>query len=355
MKLIKPSFEIYDSDPSLKGIFRAIEKAGRTCYKSVGTRYFKVKNEPKNEKLIEELKKNPEVKCVAGPFFDNAYYVSIPNKFITSYPKLEESWEEDYNDCAYYENLTAEPFVKSLMKNGHGAMLEHGTVYLKISYTSSFTDDNYLNARDSIAFFSRNKYSKVVEKTEDPSRVDNYITTNYRVIWENQREQDLKYLCEPTEFHEKRVTVRFTCNRQISHEFVRHRVFSFGQESTRYCNYTKNKFGEELTFINPCWLTTEELPNKNNIKELKAKTEVLHYFQNVENSYFKLIEFGWLPQQAATILPNALKTELVMTGFIKDWKHFFDLRALGTTGAPHPQAKELALPLYEEFKKRELI
>jgi len=105
-----------------------------------------------------------------------------------------------------------------------------------------------------------------------------------------------------------------------------------------YCNYTKGKFGSELTFIDPCW----GQDSTDNIILLET-------LENIERNYFSLIKEGWLPQQAATILPNAIKTELVMTGFVEDWKHFFDLRALGTTGAPHPQAKELALPLYEKF------
>lgn len=124
------------------------------------------------------------------------------------------------------------------------------------------------------------------------------------------------------------------------------RVFSFAQESTRYCNYSKDKFGNELTFIYPCWMP-----------ELQEDDwgPFFHAVYQIEKDYLQLIKDGWKPQEAATILPNALKTELIMTGFIDDWKHFFQLRALGTTGAPHPQAKELALPLYEEFIKRGLI
>ena len=113
-----------------------------------------------------------------------------------------------------------------------------------------------------------------------------------------------------------------------------------------YCNYTKAKFGSELTFIEPCWdyKVTHDM-----------ETDFLDCLQYIEDTYFTLIDKQWTAQEAATILPNALKTELIMTGFEDDWNHFFDLRARGTTGAPHPQAKELAMPLMEEFKKRNLI
>ena len=175
------------------------------------------------------------------------------------------------------------------------------------------------------------------------------ITTNLRVMIEHFAPEYIeelieKYLCEPTEYHVKRVTVKFTCDRGVSHEFVRHRVFSFAQESTRYCNYTKDKFGNEITFIEPCWDMQSD--------ERKLFLLQLEQAQNVYNA---LISSGWTPQQARAILPNSLKTELVMTGFVDDWNHFFDLRARGTTGAPHPQAKELAEPLLTEFIKRNII
>lgn len=127
-------------------------------------------------------------------------------------------------------------------------------------------------------------------------------------------------------------------------EFVRHRVFSFAQESTRYCNYTKDKFGNEITFIEPCWEMQED-----------EKELYIVCLENMENAYNALISSGWTPQQARAILPNSLKTELVMTGFVEDWDHFCDLRARGTTGAPHPQAKELAEPLLTEFIKRGIL
>ena len=147
-------------------------------------------------------------------------------------------------------------------------------------------------------------------------------------------------------------------------EFVRHRVFSFAQESTRYCNYSKDKFGNEVTFIIPCWMDISEgsieLGNYDKtsarykdgivrqIDTIPPYTGV-DFIRNLcesESDYLLMLNRGWTPQQARAVLPNALKTELVMTGFVSDWKHFFKLRC---DSAAHPQARELAIPLKEEF------
>lgn len=142
------------------------------------------------------------------------------------------------------------------------------------------------------------------------------------------------------------------------------RVFSFAQESTRYCNYSKDKFGNELTFIIPCWIDSikdSDIYSYDTHIDLWQKSEdanTSNFLQSIawsEKNYLTLLHNGWKPQQARAVLPNALKTELVMTGFVSDWEHFFDLRALGTTGAPHPQAKELAEPLMKEFERRGLL
>lgn len=146
-------------------------------------------------------------------------------------------------------------------------------------------------------------------------------------------------------------------------EFVRHRVFSFAQESTRYCNYSKDKFGKECTFIIPSWLGlskgsyTYDYPSGFTKDGNKWNSEIefnpfLLSLARSEATYLELIEQGWTPQQARAVLPNSLKTELVMTGFVSDWEHFFKLR---DAGSAHPQARELAHPLHEEFKNRNLF
>ena len=146
-------------------------------------------------------------------------------------------------------------------------------------------------------------------------------------------------------------------------EFVRHRVFSFAQESTRYCNYSKDKFDNEITFITPPWFDKELHFNSGALDIVDGFSELKEHFGldgavflsnllNAEDDYKTLINEEWKPQQARAILPNALKTELVMTGFVSDWKHFFKLR---DAGSAHPQARELAQPLHEEFIKRNFI
>lgn len=124
-------------------------------------------------------------------------------------------------------------------------------------------------------------------------------------------------------------------------EFVRHRVFSFAQESTRYCNYSKDKFNNECIFIQPPWLD-----------DIETNLDFKDSLEHSEAAYFALIKRGWKPQQARNVLPNALKTELVMTGFASDWEHFFKLR---DAGSAHPQARELAYPLHMEFLRRGYI
>lgn len=123
-----------------------------------------------------------------------------------------------------------------------------------------------------------------------------------------------------------------------------------------YCNYSKDKFGNELTFISPCWLDIKTIDVNNKgilFTDINSSEYIyLNYLLNVESNYLELIKKGWTPQQARAVLPNALKTELVMTGFVSDWKHFFDLRCAPSA---HPQARELAIPLEEEFKSLNLI
>lgn len=291
MKLIKPSFEIIEQKPRdivipadmeigprmwkdelINSVYRQIEIAGRTCYKS-------------EDKITED---------------------------------------------------SAKSFVDRMIKSGHGAMLEHGTVYLKVPANI----DEAGNFLDEVPTWTK---CKLVEEKDGNWWA---ITTNYRVLVEHFAEEYIEYilenyLCEPTEYHEKRVTVHFVCDRGVSHEFVRHRVFSFAQESTRYCNYSKDKFGKECTFIEPCWFKEDTYYATRKMYE-----STLTY---AEKMYFSLLDMNWKPQQARAVLPNSLKTELIMTGTLTQWEGFFKLR---DAGSAHPQAYELAHPLHEEFIKR---
>ena len=266
---------------------------------------------------------------------------------------------------------SAKEFVDRMIKLGHGAMLEHGTIYLNVpeqTYTETLEDEfgKFNNPNNGLVDrYRKNKYSKVNSVAADeelrkkypkvrPFKLTHhYITTNLRVIVENGWEEDLEWQCEPTEHHEKRITAKFICDRGVSHEFVRHRVFSFAQESQRYCNYNKDKFNNELTFIKPTWLDIPtgdytywdgdwcdidnmkiQLPSDNGIAD-----NFLWCLNNAGMQYRLLINKGLKPQEARAILPNATKTELVMTSFESDWEHFFELRC---SGAAHPDAKKLA-------------
>lgn len=298
MKLIKPSFEIWEQEPSLEGVFKQIERAGRVCYKS-------------------------EDKIAEG---------------------------------------TAKAFVDRMIASGHGAMLEHGTVYLRYDFKAN--DDSNPIAYRLWSKYNENQYSEAVHAQPVPGIPDGFvaITTNYRVLLQNGWLEDLQYLCEPTEYHVKRATVRFICDMGVAREFCRHRLFSFAQESTRYCNYSKAKFGYQLTCIIPSWLGLEEGSySLEDVEEKYDKCLIIDRCKNAEEAsfvralchaereYFDLLELNWKAQQARDVLPLALKTELVMTGTIKQWEGFFKLR---DAGSAHPQAYELAHPLHEEFIKR---
>lgn len=299
MKLIKPKYEFIEQEAGENGIYKMIELAGRTCYKS-------------EDKITED---------------------------------------------------SAKGFVERMVKSGHGAMLEHGTVYLY--FTLDF-DNPDKELQEVFHRYRDNKYSRFTFD-EDPENTGIYITTNYRVLAENGWLDDLKYRTEPIfPYHKRRVTVRFTMDRIGSQSFCRHRVFSFAQESTRYCNYSKDKFNNEIKFIIPCWCNIPEGEytwwdgDWCSVKDLKIlkhddsgeSDEMLHLFSDAEFAYKTLINKGWTAQKARTVLPVGLATEIVTTGFVSDWEHFFELR---DDAHAHPQAQELAKPLHEDFIKKGYI
>lgn len=308
MKLIESNTTIISQANGLEGIYKAIEIAGRTCYKS-----------------------------------------------------------ED-NIC----EGSAKKMVDFLVNRGHGSPLEHGSVYLTIQPGTPHSE-NYFSKMKIIDFYLKNTYSKVNRK-----QGIYYISSNYRVLVENDRLDDLQYICEPTEHHEKRYMVKFTLSRSIANEFVRHRVFSFCQESQRYCSYNLGKFNGQITYIVPEWVKNrinDAAENKDSVTEqrrdylvnmpidhvifkyMSVEDRVINCWmsvlENCENEYLYLINSEKLkPQEARSVLPNDCKTELIMTGFASDWTHFFKLR---TASGAHPDAKALACPLYAEFKLNNYI
>ena len=304
MQLIKPNYKIINQKPGIQGIYEQAELPGRICYGS-------------------------QDKIAPG---------------------------------------TAEKFIKGLMQSNHGAPLEHNGVYLDCPQS---VYAKYVNNK-----YSKTSYHKTGETYTVPYKgyleevTKYYVSTNLRVLFENDWLDDLRYVVEPTQYHEKRITVAFTIDRFTGEEFLRHRAASFNRESTRYVNYSKEKFGSgDIKFILPPWI--DEVPNSvidSKFRELcysiytgedqDAFTDVLYWLFSLkaaEYSYNNLIRLGWQPQQARTVLPCAINSPLIKTAFVSDWCHFFNLRALGTTGKPHPQVKELAEPLMNDFIKQGLV
>lgn len=251
-----------------------------------------------------------------------------PKGEIGIYKQIERAARLCYKSEDKITKDSYKKFMGMLSEKGHNSPLEHGTVYLK--YTGPSDVDRILG----VGLFDSPyaKIKSVYDKEE--GIISTYVSTNYRVLVEEDLLDSLEYLCDPTEHHEKRVSVHITTSRSVSHELVRHRVFSFSQESQRYCNYSKDKFSNELTFIIPNWVSNQEQEESS-----IADTEWSDAMEFAEKYYFSLLAKGWKPQQAREVLPNSTKTELVMTGFEKDWKQFFKLRC---SPAAHPMMRDLA-------------
>lgn len=308
MRAIKPFAEILDIDIGVD-VLRKIEWVGRTCYKST-------------DAITEE-----------------------------SAPK----------------------FVAGLIKRGHEAMLEHGSFCFEIDYgVYCFMKDAIQHLSDEFGFKSfirftkedrvlmsgnvrawRDLFRNLMEWFGIPDCFESFIKENPVLFPEYQDEiflprnigsirpihiDDLK--TEDEFLTHCDVTVRWVVDRGISHEIVRHRPASFAQESTRYCNYSVDKFGGQITFIIPEFFrygSHEWKVWKNNM-------------ERSEEDYMTLIKCGVSPEKARGVLGTSLKTELIMTANCAEWKHFFGLRACNVTGKAHPQMLEVAQPLLDDFK-----
>lgn len=300
MKIIKPTFEIWEQEPGLKGIYKQIERCGRVCYAS----------DP-----IEGKSKD---------------------------------------------------FVDRLINMGHTSALEHGTVYLKVNGVDNHDEAVFLYGKYLVNEYSSVSWVISPDKLLDKHTASCYITTNYRVLVENDWEDDLKYLCEPTEHHSKRVTVSFNTQIAISRELNRHRVNSINEQSTRYCNYTKDKFGgitvnlpgniqEKKLAINSkgesIFIDLYDLVEDLYDEVLSDWTPICYWlFANLacEFSYNALIELGWKPEQARTILPLNTNTQVVHTAEVSDWYKLFSLR---NDKHAHPDMRALIGPLQDRFEE----
>lgn len=306
MELIKPSVEIWEQGNTLDDMWKHIARCTRVCYQST----------PKNDGETDE------------EFVKRVILRNITNGDL--------DWDKV-----------------------HGAMLEHGTVYLNCPNIS------YCNMLGG-------KYTQYVY---DETNHQYCITTNLRVLAETGNMKLLDEAVLPT-LHKRRVTVSFITNIGVSREFNRHRVNSIAEESTRYCNYNKRNNGE-LKIGLPAWLLDDEhLPyieghtfdgvgdyasgilSQEDDEIINTWCDMDFYLCALTFSqwcYNMLIKKGWKPQQAREVLPLATKTQLIHTAFVDDWKHFFALRSDGVSGPPHPNAALVAKPLKEEFIKRDYI
>ena len=257
-----------------------------------------------------------------------------------STPRSNGETEEEFVKRVILRGYSLEDIGKSreLQLKLHLSVLEHGTVYLDIPnnvWTLEFLD----------FFRNNNKYSKTYQHG-NLRRNSVAVTTNMRVIVENNLMSCLTYLCAPTEYHSLRTTCSIITDIGVARELARHRTHSISEESTRYCNYSKDKFGNELTFIKPCCLNDEKLKLYGDyhtvIRDKSPESIFIANLNNVEKDYVDLIKLGWTPQQARQILPLSTKVQTIHTAFESDWAEFISLRADACSGSVHPNMKVIA-------------
>ena len=261
-------------------------------------------------------------------------------KFIERCGRVCYKSEDRITDDSY------EKFVNMLVKRDHARPLEFGTVHLKIS--SGMLFDKFL--QDLVDYKLYNpawiKYKELPEYT--------YITTNYRhylqiikkcpYIAEYFTEQDNCY-------YPSRYTVHMVLSRGIMDEFRTHVSLSHLAESTRYCNYSKDKFDNQVTFVIPNWCNSLKEGSEQNYPPFEINEDEIIFMdalQNAQNSYLSLLKLGWTPQQARDVLPLSVKSELISCGFKDAWENFFYRRCANDA---HPMAREIAIPLQKRFKE----
>lgn len=247
-------------------------------------------------------------------------------KHIERCARVSYKSENKITDTSY------EKFVNMLESRGHDRPLEFGTVHLKMN-SSQFDALQMLLIKNKVYNDCWIKYNVIDTEKESIC----YITTNYRYYMELCRydrgvSEYLDFSDSP--FYPKKYTIHMILDRGVMDEFRTHVGLSHLAESTRYCNYSKDKFGNELTFIQPCW-------------DIRG-TNYIDFLQHAEWGYFRMLKNGWTPQQARSVLPLGIKSELISCGFKDAWENFFKRR-----DAPdaHPMAQEIANPMHKEFFK----
>lgn len=341
MKIIKPEARII---PKGNSPYKFIEMIGRTCYKS-----------------LDKITDDSAVKFVKG-LVDRKHYAMLEHYWVhiiinALQSDVEEALERYAEDLRLYGGVSEfDKFVQvtGLNRTYVSAPLR---VFLefdeKVDMFTHRNNHNYSVIDRAMADISR-KFPELLDTEkwyidEDYEPVEVLEEDEFIESMQNDFE-DCGYACTVQEPMKHRThTVLFICDRGVSHEFVRHRVCNFAQESTRYCNYSKDKFGSEITVIKPCFFDRNPDTPDNVLWDNSCYTDWLRSCEESEQAYFRMIKKGATPQEARSVLPNSLKTELIITANEAEWQHIIDLRFNGVTGAPHPQMKEAMSKIVENL------
>lgn len=376
MKIINANAELIETADHP---YIMVERAGRTCYKSEdnitpesATRFVKMMVKNGHLAMLEHayihIYCNMQVIChlKRALSFAKNIYPSIDKYLIITEPKSDN----DNIDMsayglisgslrAFYELMTNPVYINMLTPDYE--IIGYINNFLAKIYPEVFSENtaNYIDLTDikqmNISSIDSNL---LIFRTSDMSESEDdmilqVVTTNKLInTYETVAATDANIttlkslLSSETMYEHIPHTLKFTCDRGVSHEFVRHRPASFAQESTRYCNYNKDKFGSEITVIEPVFFAK----TSNNYRIWKDACE------SAEKAYMNLLNDGATAQEARSVLPNSLKTELIITANEREWNHILDLRLHGTTGKPHPQmieVMEIAAPiLFKESGNR---
>lgn len=330
MKIIKPS-HTYISKEGLTP-YQFIEKIGRTCYKSE-----------------DNITEDSAVKFVKG-LCNRKHYAMIEHFWV------HMIFTGDKEDLIRALNNYAKHICDTL-GDSYDLMKHIEITFAGYTYISAplrvFMEMTELHSAPLLPPLIDEMLSCVSNEFPEifPIQLYSYRRTrHFTLVSENKIRERFAiefegnvHMCDRELMKHITHTVLFICDRGVSHELVRHRPCSFAQESTRYCNYSKAKFDNEITVIEPCFWQEKDFVHYL-YEEWKKQCE------SAEKSYFRLLDLGATPQEARSVLPNSLKTEIIMTCNEKEWQHIVNLRAKGLTGSPHPQMKEIMIPWYEKLE-----
>lgn len=294
MKLINPKVERWECGYTLPEIWSHIARCARTCYQS----------EPRNNDETDE-------------------------EFVKRVILRNHSFKEIADS-------------RELQLKLHLSVLEHGTVYLAIPISS---------AHDDLHEVADSPFAKGLRHYVSGHNSFDYITTNMRVIVENGFTDILKFITPPTKYHVLRTTFNIITDIGVARELARHRSHSISEESTRFCNYSKDKFDNELTFIKPEWFNSLYIDKDGHWDNIgyyshDDRGQIEDFYAGgllvAERNYLYLLKCGWSPQQARQVLPLSTKVQTIHTAFNDDWEEFIKLRADACSGSVHPNMKMIA-------------